>query len=60
MINDKAYIEQIENIIKNEADCEYWDDCFSCEYECFVKKILDIINKAKEKKNANSTIITFS
>lgn len=47
MIKDNAYIEQIENIIKNEADCEYWNDCFSCEYECFVKKILDIINKAK-------------
>ena len=52
MINDKAYIEQIENIIKNEADCEYWNDCFSCEYECFVKKILDIINKVKGEGNA--------
>lgn len=34
--NEKIYIE---------AGCEYWDDCITCEYECFVKKILDIINK---------------
>ena len=50
MISNKYIFEQIEDIIKDEADCEYWNDCFSCEYECFVKKILDIINKAKEKE----------
>lgn len=47
MISNKYIFEQIENIIKDEAGCEYWDDCISCEHECFVKKILDIINKAK-------------
>ena len=46
-LNKKMYFNQIEEIIKNEVNCEYWDDCFSCEYTCFVKKILDIINKAK-------------
>ena len=47
MISNKYIFEQIEDIIKDEVGCEYWDDCISCEYECFVKKILDIINKAK-------------
>lgn len=51
MISNKLYFEQIENIIKNEASCEFWNDCFSCEYECFIKRILDIISKAKDGNN---------